>query len=129
MLSHCESMEWGFVGIYHVALTHFPDKYIRGLTQTRSRQDSFESCNKLFKRDRKIRVLLLLEGLPGGASGNAPACRCRRHKRHTGLIPGSGRSPGGGNGNPLHSCLENPVDKRVWRTTIHRVAKNWTQLK
>ena len=35
-----------------------------------------------------------------------------------GLIPGSGRSPGGGNGNPLpYSCLENPMDRGAWRTT------------
>ena len=42
-------------------------------------------------------------------------------------IPGLGRSPGGGHGNPLqYSCLENPMDRRVWRATVHRVAKNWT---
>ena len=45
---------------------------------------------------------------PGGTSGKEPACQCRRHKRF-GLIPGSGRSSGGGHGNPLQcSCLENP---------------------
>ena len=39
-----------------------------------------------------------------------------------GSIPGSGRSPGGGHGNPhQYSCLENPVDRRAWRTTVHRV--------
>ena len=39
-------------------------------------------------------------------------------------IPGSGRSPGEGNGNPLqYSCLENPMDRGVWRATVHRVAK------
>ena len=37
-----------------------------------------------------------------------------------GLIPGSGRSPGGGNGNPLqYSCLENPMDRGAWRGTVH----------
>ena len=41
-----------------------------------------------------------------------------------GLIPGSGRSPGGGNGNPLqYSCLGNPMDRGVWGTTVHGVAK------
>ena len=45
------------------------------------------------------------------------------------LIPGSGRSPGEGNGNPLqYFCLENPMDKGVWRATVYRVAKSWTQL-
>ena len=43
------------------------------------------------------------------------------------LIPGSGRSPGKGNGNPLqYSCLENPMDRRVWWATIHGVAKSRT---
>ena len=40
------------------------------------------------------------------------------------LIPGLGRSPGGGNGNPLqYSCLGNPMDRGVWRAAVHRVAK------
>ena len=42
--------------------------------------------------------------------------------RDTGSIPGLGRSPGGGHGNPLqHSCLENPMDRGAWRATVHRV--------
>ena len=45
----------------------------------------------------------------------------------TGLIPGSGRSPGGGHGNPLlYSCLENPMDRGAWWAMVHRVAKSWT---
>ena len=41
-----------------------------------------------------------------------------------GSIPGSGRSPGEGNDNPLqYSCLENPMDRGAWRTIVHRVAK------
>ena len=52
----------------------------------------------------------------------------RRH-RDAGSIPGSGRSPGGGNGNPLwYSCLGNPMNTGVWSATVHRVVKNWTQL-
>ena len=44
-------------------------------------------------------------------------------------IPGSGRSPGGGNGNPLqYSCLENPMDRGAWKAAVHGVAKSWTQL-
>ena len=42
-------------------------------------------------------------------------------------IPGSGRSPGGGHGNPLqYSCLENPMDRGAWRATVHTVAQNCT---
>ena len=45
----------------------------------------------------------------------------------TGLIPASGRSPGGGQGDPLHySCLENPMDRGTWRAAVHGVAKRWT---
>ena len=47
-----------------------------------------------------------------------------------GLIPGRGTSPGGRHGNPLqYSCLENLMDRRAWRTTVHRVAKSLTRLK
>ena len=43
--------------------------------------------------------------------------------RDVDLIFGSGRSPGGGHGNPLeYSCLENPMDREAWRLTVHRVA-------
>ena len=42
----------------------------------------------------------------------------------SGSIPGSGRSPGGGNGIPLqHSCLENPMNRGAWRATVNRIAK------
>ena len=44
--------------------------------------------------------------------------------RDIGLIPGSGKSPGGGNGSPLqYSCLENSMDRRAWWVTFHGVAK------
>ena len=45
--------------------------------------------------------------------------------RDSGLIPGSGRSPGGGHSNPLQdSCLENPMDRGAWQATVHRVTKS-----
>ena len=45
------------------------------------------------------------------------------------LIPGLGRSPGGGNGNPLlYSCVGNPMDKGAWQAIVHGVAKSWRQL-
>ena len=47
--------------------------------------------------------------------------------RDTGSVPGSGRSPGGGHGNPLQfSCLENPIDRGTWRAAVHRVAESDT---
>ena len=48
-------------------------------------------------------------------------------RRDARLIPGSGRSPGGGHGNPLqYSCLENSMDREVWRSIVHRVAESDT---
>ena len=45
------------------------------------------------------------------------------------LIPESGASPGGGNGNALqYACLENPMDRGAWKVTVCGVAKSWTQL-
>ena len=50
--------------------------------------------------------------------------------RDLGSIPGPGRSPGGGHGNPLQcSCLENPMDRGAWRVMVHGVTKSRTRLK
>ena len=52
-----------------------------------------------------------------------------RNARDLGSIPGLGRSPGEGTGNPLqNSCLENPMDRGAWWATVHRVAKSQTRL-
>ena len=58
-------------------------------------------------------------------SGEESTCQCR----YMGLIPGSGRSHGEGNGNPLeYSCLGNSMDGGTWWPTVHRVAKSRTRL-
>ena len=50
-----------------------------------------------------------------------------RNAGELGSIPGLGRSPGEGNGNPLqYSCLENSMDRGAWWATVHGVAKSWT---
>ena len=50
--------------------------------------------------------------------------------RDTGCIPGSGRSPGGGHGNPLqYSCLKIPMDRGAWGAAVHRVTQSRTRLK
>ena len=68
-------------------------------------------------------------GLPGGVSGKEPAYNARLI-RDMGSILGLGRSPGRGTGSPLqYSCLQTAMDRGAWRTTVHRVSKNWTQLK
>ena len=64
-------------------------------------------------------------GFPGGSEGKASTC----DEEDPGSIPGSGRSPGEGNGNPLqYSCLENPMDRGAWRATVPGVTKSWTRL-
>ena len=64
-------------------------------------------------------------GFSGGSEGKASA----RNVGDLGSIPGSGRSPGGGNGNPLqYSCLENPTDGGAWWATVHGVTKSRTRL-
>ena len=72
-----------------------------------------------------IRLLQRLMVFPGGSEVKASACNAG----DLGSIPGSGRSPGEGNGNPLqYSCLENPMDRGAWWATVHGVTKSWTRL-
>ena len=71
-----------------------------------------------------------MKGLPGGASGKEPAYQRRRLEKHTGSMPGTGRLPREGNGNPLqYSCLEKPLYRGAWQATVHGVAKSQTRLK
>ena len=62
---------------------------------------------------------------PGVSEGKASACSAG----DPGSIPELGRSPGGGNGNPLqYSCLGYPIDRGAWQATVHGVAKSQTRL-
>ena len=80
----------------------------------------FEVNIELFDRDPSPCV-----GFPGGSEGKVSACNAGV----LGSIPGSGRSPGEGNGTPLqYSCLENPTDRGTWRATVLEVAKSQTGL-
>ena len=64
-----------------------------------------------------FQVALVVKNMPANA-------------RDVDLIPGSGRSPGGGNGNPLlYSCLENPMDRGGWLAAVDRIIKSESQLK
>ena len=66
---------------------------------------------------------ICIVGLPWSLSGKESTCNAE-YPGGMGLIPGLERSPGGGHCNPLqHSYLENTIDRRVWWTTVHRVAK------
>ena len=69
---------------------------------------------------------MMILGLPRWLSGKESACNAG-NARDAGSIPGSGRSPEGGNGNPLqYSCMENPMDRGAWQATVHRAAKSRT---
>jgi len=69
--------------------------------------------------------LVLPNGNPGGSEVKVSTCNAG----DLGLIPGLGRSPGEGNGNPLqYSCLENPMYGGAWWATVHGVIKSWTRL-
>ena len=66
-----------------------------------------------------------MENFPGGSEVKVSAWNAGDQ----GLIPGSGRSPGEGNGDPLqYSCLENPMGGGVWQATVHGVTKSQTRL-
>ena len=74
-------------------------------------------------------LLTHAEGFPSGVMVKNPPANAG-NIRDTGSIPGWGRSPGGGHGNPLqYSCLEKPIDRGAWQATVHRVAQSWTRLK
>ena len=65
-------------------------------------------------------MLLSVHDFPGGSAYSAEVLV---------LLPGSGRSPGEGNGNQLQcSCLENPMDRGAWPATVHGIAKSQTRL-
>ena len=64
-------------------------------------------------------------GFPGSPVSKESTCNVG----DLGLIPGLGRSAGGGHGNPLqYSCLKKPMDRGAWQVTVHGVAKRWAQL-
>ena len=65
------------------------------------------------------------KGFPGGSDDTESACKVGE----PGLIPGSGRSPGEGNGYPLeYSCLENSMDRGAWWATVYGVTMSETRL-
>ena len=76
-----------------------------------------ECILKFLSGDGASQVAVVVKNLPASAGEAREVC----------LVPGSGRSPGGGNGNPLqYSCLENPMDGGAWQATVHEATKSWT---
>ena len=76
-------------------------------------------------RETESQKALIVCLFPGGSEVKASTCNAG----DVGSIPGSGRPPRTGNGNPLqYSCLENPMDRGAWQSTVHGVAKSRTRL-
>ena len=74
-------------------------------------------CLTLMQREGASQMVLVGKNPPANAGDI----------RDVGSIPGSGRSPGGGHGNPLqYSCLENPMDRGAWWAAVQWVARSWT---
>ena len=83
---------------------------------------SFTTCEMgMIELRGMLRDSLVAQGFPGGSEVKGSAC----NTGDPGSIPGSGRSPGEGNGNPLwYSCLENPMDREAWRVMVHGKRKH-----
>ena len=76
------------------------------------------SHRDFFNNDSNVRLICSSEDKASACNAGDPC-----------LIPGLGRTPGEGNGNPLqYSCLENPMDRGAWRATVHGVRKSRTRL-
>ena len=126
-------------------MSYTSDKYVKSLSRVRlfatpwtvayqaplsmgfSRQEYWSGLPfpLIYSIEFQRKVFYMLTGSPGGSDGKESA----RSAGDLGLIPRSGRSPGEGNGYPLHySDLENSVDRGAWRPTDHGVAKSRTRL-
>ena len=80
---------------------------------------SFSKKETILSKSPDIWIFLDKQNLPANAG----------YAGDMGLIPGSGRFPGGGNGNPIqYSCLENPMNRGAWRTIVWGAAKSQTGL-
>ena len=88
---------------------------------------NWNKCNKVARykfiyRNVLFFYTLIVRDFPGGSEGKESACNAG----NPGLIPGSGKSPGEGNGYSLQSsCLWDPIDRGHWQATAHGIAKGW----
>ena len=77
------------------------------------------------KISQRLRPSKKSPGFPSGSNDKESVCNARDQSS----IPGSGRSPGGGNDNPCqYSCLENSMDRGAWQATVHGITKTQAQL-
>ena len=116
------SFTWGHK-IYHLLKGEENKKNTEGNNPKELRQPRHTNTGYSKKSlTQASQVVLVVKNLPANAGD----------VREAGSIPGSGRSPGGGNSNPFqYSCLENPMDRGAWWATVHgsqRVRHNWRDL-
>ena len=127
--SPCGHKELGMTEHAHMLSDHkFKSTNLRKRAQAiknpTEKQYIFQNINILSVRNKEnpgtCQVALVVKNPPANAGD----------VRDLGSIPGSGRPPGEGHGNPLqYSCLENPMDREAWQGTVHGVTKSQTQLK
>ena len=124
-LSYQTSQFWGRVT---VNIWKVPKRFLRfqrKLNLFHLNSDEFQRHVSGFGEEKIREELLFKDQCPGGSDGKEFACNVG----DAGSIPGLGRSPGEGNGNPLqYSCLENSMDRGAWQATVRGVAKTQTRL-
>ena len=97
-----------------------PEKKNQGVTHVLTAYVSLENALITLSGGTSSTISSFEPELPGGSEDKASACNAGE----PGSIPGLGRFPGGGNGNPLqYSCLENPMDRGAWWATVHGVRR------
>ena len=109
---------------------------VHGVAKSRTRLSDFTHSLSLFHHSKSVTQehdsyasVDITVGLFRGFSGGSTVKNPPANAGDVGLIPGLGRAPGGGKGNPLqYSCLEKPMDREAWWATVNRVAKSQTQL-
>ena len=115
-----EQSQYSIIGMEEIYLSRTKDDSVEDSTTGNSEE--------LLWRDMVFSSFICgqsKQGIPGGAGSKDSAC----NSGDPDSIPGSGRSPGEGNSDPLqYSCLENSVDRGAWRARVHGVTKSQTQL-
>ena len=94
---------------------------LEAMSQTVTKLGSLSSCTEYrqYFSTSATQMALAVKNLPANTGDT----------RDVGSIPGSRQSPGEGHDNPLqYSCLENSMDRGVWRATVHGASKSWTQM-
>ena len=117
--------KWTYIFYFPVVSPGFPGSIAGKESTCNAETPQFNSWLRKIpcKRDRLPIAVLL--GFPDGSDGKEST----HNEGDLGLIPGLRRSPGGGHGNWLNSCLENPMDREAWQATVHGVAKSRTRLR